>query len=79
MTHRVGSRTIRRMDDENFYPHSDTCVCPDCMDDYPDAQCEEGPTCNICDALGHGYPGAGPCPLESPDPDYYASELAEGR
>jgi hypothetical protein len=25
---------------------------------------EEGPTCSICDALGHGYPGAGPCPLE---------------
>lgn len=23
-------------------------------------------TCNICDGLGHGYPGAGPCPLESP-------------
>ena len=22
------------MDDENFYPHSDTCVCPDCMDDW---------------------------------------------
>lgn len=21
-------------------------------------------TCSICDALGHGYPGAGPCPLE---------------
>jgi hypothetical protein len=25
---------------------------------------DEGPTCNICDGLGHGYPGAGPCPLE---------------
>jgi len=22
------------------------------------------PTCSICDGLGHGYPGAGPCPLE---------------
>ena len=21
-------------------------------------------TCSICDGLGHGYPGAGPCPLE---------------
>jgi hypothetical protein len=28
-------------------------------DDY-----DEGPTCSICDGLGHGYPGAGPCPLE---------------
>lgn len=25
---------------------------------------DEGPTCSLCDALGHGYPGAGPCPLE---------------
>ncbi len=24
----------------------------------------EGPTCSLCDAVGHGYPGAGPCPLE---------------
>lgn len=24
----------------------------------------EGPTCSLCDALGHGYPGGGPCPLE---------------
>lgn len=24
----------------------------------------EGPSCSICDALGHGYPGGGPCPLE---------------
>lgn len=21
-------------------------------------------TCSICDGLGHGYPGGGPCPLE---------------
>lgn len=39
----------------------------------------EGPTCSICDGVGHGYPGAGPCPLESPDPGYYADELAAGR
>lgn len=24
----------------------------------------EGPTCSICDGLGHGYPGGPPCPLE---------------
>jgi hypothetical protein len=24
----------------------------------------EGPRCVLCDALGHGYPGGGPCPLE---------------
>jgi hypothetical protein len=23
-----------------------------------------GRTCSLCDAVGHGYPGAGPCPLE---------------
>lgn len=22
------------------------------------------PCCSICDGVGHGYPGAGPCPLE---------------
>ena len=35
------------------------------FDDLPDGF--EGPTCSICDALGHGYPGAGPCPLEVAD------------
>jgi hypothetical protein len=25
------------------------------------------PTCSICDALGHGYVGAGFCPLEDVD------------
>lgn len=24
----------------------------------------EGPCCSVCDGLGHGYPGGGPCPLE---------------
>lgn len=37
------------------------------------------PTCSLCDAVGHGYPGAGPCPLESPDPSYYADEMRAGR
>jgi hypothetical protein len=21
------------------------------------------PTCGLCDGVGHGYPGAGPCPV----------------
>lgn len=29
-----------------------------------DQEPPDAPTCNICDGLGHGYPGAGPCPLE---------------
>jgi len=29
-----------------------------------DYQEYEGPSCSLCDALGHGYPGGGPCPLE---------------
>lgn len=29
-----------------------------------DEQQPEGPTCSICDGLGHGYPGGPPCPLE---------------
>lgn len=28
----------------------------------------DGPSCSICDALGHGYPGGPPCPLEGLDP-----------
>ncbi len=29
----------------------------------------EGPSCSICDGLGHGYPGGGPCPLEETGED----------
>lgn len=25
---------------------------------------DDGPTCSICDGLGHGYVGGPPCPLE---------------
>lgn len=32
------------------------------LDDYADSQAQR--SCTICDGLGHGYPGAGPCPLE---------------
>jgi hypothetical protein len=48
--------------------------CGDCGDEAhnavspawsaDDKQDDEGPTCLICDGVGHGYPGAGPCPLE---------------
>lgn len=34
---------------------------------------DEGPTCSICDGLGHGYPGGRPCPLEERD---YSGEPA---
>lgn len=32
--------------------------------DPEDAWWDDRPTCTICDGLGHGYPGGGPCPLE---------------
>jgi hypothetical protein len=32
------------------------------VEEYGDSL--EGPTCSICDAAGHGYPGGPPCPLE---------------
>ena len=32
-------------------------------------------TCAVCDALGHGYPGAGPCPLEERGRYYDPPEL----
>ncbi len=30
-----------------------------------DGEYDEGPTCSICDGVGHGYPGGPPCPLET--------------
>jgi hypothetical protein len=39
-----------------------TADCQDCYEDYLSQ--DEGPTCGLCDAVGHGYPGGGPCPLE---------------
>jgi hypothetical protein len=41
---------------------------------YDDDYADYGPTCPICDGI-HGYL----CPLESPDPLYYADEMAAGR
>ena len=32
--------------------------------EYEPEPWEFEPTCRICDATGHGYPGVGPCPLE---------------
>jgi len=34
------------------------------MEDHQYDEDFEPPACSICDGLGHGYPGAGPCPLE---------------
>lgn len=33
----------------------------------PEWDYQEGPTCSICDGLGHGYPGGMPCPIEDRD------------
>lgn len=36
-----------------------------CVDEYDDGADQDAVgTCSICDAVGHGYPGGGPCPLE---------------
>lgn len=40
------------------------CNCTSCCDIVADYYNTEGPTCSICDGLGHGYPGGPPCPLE---------------
>jgi hypothetical protein len=43
------------------------CECRECVALQDDAYANyeyEGPSCSICDGLGHGYPGGGPCPLE---------------
>ena len=41
---------------------------------------DEGPTCSLCDGLGHGYPGGPPCPLEERgwDDGFDAWEIARG-
>lgn len=46
-----------------------TTVPIDDLGDY-----DEPPTCPICDGV-HGAL----CPVESPDPGYYADEMAAGR
>lgn len=33
------------------------------LSDYEEAMYDQR-CCSICDGAGHGYPGAGPCPLE---------------
>lgn len=55
-------------------------VAEDAPFDDDDGQEWEGPSCSICDALGHGYPGGGPCPLEDRgyDDDRYESATATG-
>jgi hypothetical protein len=37
------------------------------------------PTCSICDGIGHGYPGAGPCPLECDPIAWMETEADEER
>ena len=41
--------------------HPNDCECNTC---WEAGNGHEGPTCSLCDAPGHGYPGGGPCPLE---------------
>lgn len=60
--------------DENFTPLTDTeweaLYAAEASEDYDDFP----PGCPICDGI-HGYY----CPIESPDPLYYADEMAAGR
>lgn len=35
-----------------------------CLAELQSDEGEYVPTCRLCDAVGHGYPGGGPCPLE---------------
>jgi hypothetical protein len=43
------------------------CECAQCLAIQRQEEDAEGPTCSICDGLGHGYPGGPPCPLEVTD------------
>lgn len=55
--------------------HAPTCDCKACL--LEDDQEVEGPCCSICDGLGHGYPGGGPCPLE--EGGYWEARADEDR
>lgn len=37
------------------------------------------PCCSICDGNGHGYPGGGPCPLETSDIVGWETDQDEAR
>lgn len=56
------------------HPHAvnaDLCLTCGLTFDAQEDDCY--PTCSLCDGAGHGYPGAGPCPLEVTD---YSAEPA---
>lgn len=57
---------VRRFPSGNVVQvNADGTVTPVSDDDLADLdEHYEGPTCSLCDGLGHGYPGGGPCPLE---------------
>ena len=38
---------------------------------------DEPQTCSICDGIGHGYPGAGPCPTEINEVQYWETDAEE--
>lgn len=45
------------------HPHATVADARECEEAAIEAMYED-PSCSICDATGHGYPGGGPCPLE---------------
>jgi hypothetical protein len=57
------------------YDRSNPWTCEDIL---AEQAADDERTCTICDGLGHGYPGAGPCPLEErggPDMDRYEEAM----
>lgn len=64
--------------DPKGHDHATVAEARACVADYEDYAYGDytGPTCSLCDAAGHGYPGAGPCPLEERGSDEaYAEAL----
>lgn len=66
-TRRLASGRVAVLDDDG---RAVMIVDPDTADDLTRADEDdyrweaEAGFCSICDGLGHGYPGGGPCPLE---------------
>lgn len=68
---------IHKTDTQPDHRHTTVEEARDC--EYVDAweAAHDQPTCFICDGIGHGYPGGGPCPLEVSEVVRYETDRDE--
>lgn len=62
------------------HPHATVAEARACEAGWEAANAaHDAPCCWICDGVGHGYPGAGPCPLEDSEIVGWETEQDEAR